>query len=98
MLKKIVDAVIGTRNERDVKKLRPVVGLIHAEEEKLKALSEAELKDQTRKFKERLAERTGTIKAELEQVRAAKHACADPAERDRLEGRFQELDGQTSAS
>jgi preprotein translocase subunit SecA len=94
MIKSLMTAVLGTRHERERKRLQPVVDRIHAEEEKLKALSEAELKDQTRKFKERLAERTGTIKAELEQVRAAKHACADPAERDRLEGRFQELDGQ----
>jgi preprotein translocase subunit SecA len=94
MIKSLMTAVLGTRHERERKRLQPVVDRIHAEEEKLTALSEAELKDQTRKFRERLAERTGTIKAELEQVRAAKHACADPVERDRLEGRFQELDVQ----
>jgi preprotein translocase subunit SecA len=94
MIKSLMTAVLGTRHERERKRLQPFVDRIHAEEEKLKALSEAELKDQTRKFRERLGERTGSIKAELEQVRAAKHACADPAERDRLEGRFQELDLQ----
>jgi preprotein translocase subunit SecA len=94
MIKSLMTAVLGTRHERERKRLQPFVDRIHAEEEKLKPLSEAELKDQTRKFRERLGERTGGIKAELEQVRAAKHACADPAERDRLEGRFQELDLQ----
>ena len=94
MIKSLMTAVLGTRHERERKRLQPVVDRIHAEEEKLKGLSEAELKDQTRKFRERLGERTGTIKAELEQVKAAKHACADPVERDRLEGRFQELEVQ----
>ncbi len=92
MIKSLMTAVLGTRHDRDRKRLQPLVDRIHAEEEKLKALSEAELKDQTRKFRERLAERTGAIKSELEEVRAAKHGCADPVERDRLEGRFQELE------
>ena len=94
MIKSLMTAVLGTRHERERKRLQPVVDRIHAEEEKLKGLSEAELKAQTRKFRERLGERTGAIKAELEQVRAAKHACADPVERDGLEGRFQELEVQ----
>ena len=94
MIKSLMTAVLGTRHERERKRLQPVVDRIHAEEEKLKGLSEAELKDQTRKFRERLGERTGAIKAELEQVKAAKHACADPVERDRLEGRYQELEVQ----
>jgi len=92
MIKSLMTAVLGTRHARERKRLQPVVDRIHAEEEKLKGLSEAELKDQTRKFRERLGERTGAIKAELEQVKAAKHACADPVERDRLEGRHQELE------
>jgi preprotein translocase subunit SecA len=94
MIKSLMTAVLGTRHERERKRLQPLVDRIHAEEEKLKSLSEAELKDQTRKFRERLGERTGAIKAELEQVKAAKHACADPVERDRLEGRYQELEVQ----
>ena len=46
------------------------------------------------KFRAALAERTGAVKAELEEVRAAKHGCADPVERDQLEQRFHELEAQ----
>jgi preprotein translocase subunit SecA len=92
MIKSLMTAVLGTRHERERKRLQPLVDRIHAEEEKLKGLDEAELKDQTRKFRERLAERTGALRDELEQVRAARHACADPVERDRLEGQYQELE------
>ncbi len=94
MIKTMMTAVFGTRFDRERKRIQPIVDQIHRHEEKLKDLGEAELKAQTSRFRERLAERTGALRAELEEVRAAKHGCADPVERDRLEGRFQELEGR----
>jgi preprotein translocase subunit SecA len=85
-------AVLGNRHAREVKRLTPLVQAIHREEERLKALSEDELRGQTERFRARIAERTGELRTELEQVRAEKHGCADPAERDRLESRFHELE------
>ncbi|MGE3526999.1 MAG: preprotein translocase subunit SecA, partial [Gemmatimonadales bacterium] len=92
MLKKVITKVIGTRYDRERKKLWPIVEKIHAEEERLKSLSEEELKGQTARFRQILEERTGELRRELEELRAAKHACADPVERDRLEGRFHEVE------
>src|SRR5689334_12177554 len=92
MIKKLMTAVLGTRHAREVKRLQPIIAAIHREEERLKSFSEEELKAQTGRFQARIAERTGAIKAELDDVRAAKHGCADPIERDRLEGRFNELE------
>ncbi len=92
MIKTLMTAVFGTRFERERKRLQPVIDAIHRQEDQLKDLSEAELKAQTTKFRERLAERTGALKAELDQVREAKHGCADPVERDQLERRFHELE------
>jgi preprotein translocase subunit SecA len=92
MIKTVMTAVFGTRFERERKRLQPKVEEIHRCEERLKTLSEDELKAQTGRFRERLAERTGALKAELEEVRAAKHGCADPVERDRLEQRFHQLE------
>src|SRR5687768_12810896 len=94
MIKTMMTAVFGTRFDRERKRIQPIVDQIHRHEEKLKDLDEAELKAQTSRFRERLAERTGALRTELEEVREAKHGCADPVERDRLEGRFQELEGQ----
>ena len=87
-------AVFGTRFDRERKHIQPIVDQILVHEERLKDLTESELKAQTARFRERLSERTGALKAELEEVREAKHRCADPAERDQLEGRFQEIDKQ----
>jgi preprotein translocase subunit SecA len=94
MIKSLMTAVFGTRFERERKRIQPVLDAIHQEEERLKDLSEDELKAQTAKFRTILEERTGALRKELEEVRAAKHACADPAERDELERRFHELETQ----
>jgi preprotein translocase subunit SecA len=92
MIKTLMTSVFGTRFERERKRLQPILDQILRAEEGLKDLSEAELKAQTDRFRERLIARTGAIKQELEEVRAAKHACADPVERDQLEQGFHQLE------
>jgi len=92
MIKNLITAVFGTRFDRDSRRIKPIVDAIHAQEERLKDLSEDELKAQTTRFRARLAEATGAVKAELDDVRAAKHGCADPEERERLEHLFHDLD------
>ena len=84
MIKTLMTAVFGTRFDRERRRIQPVVDAIHEEEERLKDLGEDQLKAQTARFRERLAERTGALKAELDEVREAKHGCADPEERIRL--------------
>jgi preprotein translocase subunit SecA len=92
MIKTLMTSVFGTRFDRERKRIQPIVDQIHGHEERLKQLDESELKTQTPRFRERLAARIGALKAELEEVREAKHGCADPVERDELEGRFQDLE------
>jgi preprotein translocase subunit SecA len=92
MIQKLMTAVLGTRHAREVKRMQPVLAQIKAHEERLKDVDEATLKGQTARFRERLAERTREVATELAQVREAKHSCADPVERDRLEGRFHSLE------
>ncbi|HTG49255.1 MAG TPA: hypothetical protein VL915_02115, partial [Gemmatimonadales bacterium] len=94
MIKKLIESVFGTRHEREVKRLQPLLDAIHREEEKLKDLTEEQLRGQTAKFREIIAERTGALRAELDQAKQAKHDCADPAERDTIEDRVQQLDQQ----
>ena len=48
--------IFGTRSERELKRIRPLVDKILSMEEEYKALSEAELKGKTAQFKERLAQ------------------------------------------
>jgi preprotein translocase subunit SecA len=92
MIKRLMTAVLGTRFDRERKRLQPVVDDIKGHEERLRDLSDVDLRAQTDRFRARIAERTGTLRGELEAVRAAKHACADPTEREALEARFGELE------
>jgi preprotein translocase subunit SecA len=94
MLKNVVTRLFGTRFDRERKKLWPVVEQIHRQEERLNSLSDDELKAQTPRFRAILAERTADIKGTLDEVREAKHSCADPAERDALEAKYHELEQQ----
>jgi len=92
MIKKLVKVVFGTQYDREMKKIRPIVESIKAEEARLATLSDEEIRGQTARFRARLADRLGAALAELEEVRQAKHHCEDPHERDRLETRFHELE------
>ena len=47
--------LFGTRSEREVKKIQPLVDRILALEPDYRALTDAELKDKTPQFKSRLA-------------------------------------------
>jgi len=55
MLKKIVESIIGSKSERALKTVQPVVDQINALEETISKLSDEELKAKTPEFKERLA-------------------------------------------
>jgi preprotein translocase subunit SecA len=48
--------VIGTANDRELKRIRPFVAEINAKEPEIKALSEEQLRAKTAEFKQRLAE------------------------------------------
>ena len=94
MLNTFFSKVFGTRHARDAKKLAPLVVEVHRHEAAIKTLPEDELKGQTARFRALLAERTGDARASVERVRTAKHDCADPVERERLEGEFHRLEAE----
>ena len=55
LLDKILTAIFGSQNDRDVKALRPILAAVNAKEEWAKSLKPEEFPEQTKKFKERLA-------------------------------------------
>ncbi|HAH31248.1 MAG TPA: preprotein translocase subunit SecA [Elusimicrobia bacterium] len=54
MLKKLVEAFIGSRSERAMKKIQPLVEQINALEDEISKLSDGDLRLKTAEFKERL--------------------------------------------
>lgn len=53
MLSKIIGSVIGTKNERELKRMRKIVAKINAYEPTIQTLSDEELRQKTFEFKER---------------------------------------------
>src|SRR5213596_1748083 len=76
--------IFGTRFDRELKRVQPIVDAIHEHEARLKDIGDAELQAQTGKFREAIAERTGAQHADVERLKKAKHDCPDPEERANL--------------
>lgn len=53
MLSKIIGNVVGTKNERELKRMRKVVSKINAHEAAIQALSDEQLQQKTAEFKAR---------------------------------------------
>src|SRR3989442_442323 len=55
MLQTLLAKVVGTQNERELKRLRPIVGQVNAFESAIEALSDAQLRAKTADFRQRVA-------------------------------------------
>ena len=75
MLSAIFKAIFGTKSQRDVKKMLPVVARINAIEEDLQKLSEEELKAKTGEFRDRLAKGETLDDIMCEAFAVVKNAC-----------------------
>ena len=51
----VIEKIFGTHSERELKRIYPIVDQIESLRPEMQALSDAELKDKTRQFKERLS-------------------------------------------
>lgn len=61
--------IFGSKRERDVKQLWPVVEKIKSHEDEIKALSDDELRQRTEDFKQRLRDATAEIDEDIEEVK-----------------------------
>src|SRR6266851_5140044 len=55
MLDTLLAKVVGTQNERELKRLRPIVAEVNAFEPAIKALSDDQLRGKTAEFRQRFA-------------------------------------------
>jgi preprotein translocase subunit SecA len=74
-MKNLITKIFGTKHERDVKKLMPVVTEINEFYEPLHSLSDDELKNKTVEFKSRLAEGETTDDIMTEAFAVVKEVC-----------------------
>ena len=83
-VKEIFTGLFGSRHDREVKKLQPLVDEINGIADRLQSFSEEELKGQTEKFRGIIRDRTQELEDRLAELRETKRHTEDPEERDRL--------------
>ena len=71
----LLKRILGTKNERDLRKLRPFVGRINALEKELQSLSDEALKAKTQEFRDRLAKGETLDDLMCEAFAVVKNAC-----------------------
>ena len=97
MLKRLITSVMGTRHERERKRIQPIVDEINEHYARLQSVSESELTGQTEKLRGVIRERTAEIEARIATLRDAKRTASDPAERDRIDNELSGADGRSGA-
>jgi preprotein translocase SecA subunit len=81
----IVKKIVGTKNERELKRMRPVSEQINTFDARISALSDAELRAKTDEFRARIRNATASEREQLETLQAqrreeAENPAADVAE------------------
>ena len=76
MIGKLAAKVFGTQNERDIKRMRPVIDQINGLEPEMQKLTDEQLRAKTDEFRARIKERTQGIEDDAERL-AARNAALD---------------------
>src|SRR4030095_2721788 len=87
----LIKKIVGTKNDREGKRIRPYVGEINELEAEFQKLGDAELRDKTERFKKRVREATDALRSALEEVQR-EALTADTEEREELKNRVEEAD------
>ena len=94
MLKGMLAGVFGTRHERERKRVQPIVDTINEEYERLHAITDNELRNQTEKFRARIREATSELEAHVAALKEEKRQTPDAAERERIDTELSGADGR----
>lgn len=74
-MKRILQKLFGTKHERDIRTLKPLVSRINELDESYKSLSDSELRNKTTEFKDRLAHDESLDSIMCEAFAVVKNAC-----------------------
>ena len=94
MLKRVISAVVGSRHERERRRVQPIVDQINEWDEKLQRVSEEELRGQTQKLRGIIQERTGELERRVAELRDQKRTATVAAERERIDRELGGDDGR----
>jgi preprotein translocase subunit SecA len=86
LIGKALAKVFGTQNERDIKRIRPLVEQINALEPEMKGLSDEQLRAKTDEFRARIKERLQAAEAEIARATEDLQGQPDDQRRAEMEG------------
>src|SRR5688572_5508139 len=87
----LIKKIVGTKNDREVKRIRPYVEKINSFEAQFQSLRDDDLLAKTDEFRKRIREATAPLTASLEEARTQAFS-SDSEQREELKGRVEELD------
>jgi preprotein translocase SecA subunit len=87
----LIKKIVGTKNDREVKRIRPYVDEVNSLEGGFQKLSDEELRAKTEEFKKRLHEATDSARQALEALQA-EALTADSERREELKTEIEEAD------
>jgi len=94
MLKRLITGLFGTRHEREVRKIQPILAEITAQGERLREISAIELQGQTERFRARITERTAALELQIAELKEQKRTAASAADREVIDGELTGADGR----
>src|SRR5918999_1432304 len=94
MLNRVLASVMGTRHERERRRVQPLIDESNDHFERLQQLSEDELRAQTEKFRGQVRAATADLESKIAALKEAKHSAKDAAERERLDLELSGADGR----
>ena len=80
MFKKLLNMVVGDPNEREVRRLQPLIDEINALEDEMRAMTDDELSAQTEGFRQQIVTETETLREAAQEAREIYLQETDPSE------------------
>ncbi len=94
MLKRVISAVVGSRHERERRRIQPIVDATNEHAARLRDISEEELRGQTAKLRGLIQERTAALEARVADLKEQKRNAGDPIQRERIDTELSGADGR----
>ncbi len=94
MFNKVLSAVFGSRHDRELKRIKPILAEIAEHGERLVSVSDEELRAQTPKFRGIIAERTQALSARIAELKERKRTAAEASEREAIDNQLMGADGR----
>src|ERR1051325_477369 len=94
MIKRLITAVVGSRHDRERRRIQPIVDQINEWDAKLQGYTDIQLQNQTKRFREIIAERTGALEKKAAELREQKRTAGDATERESIDNELSGADGR----